>query len=40
MEWWRPTRTFRRYYRVATKDHREMTIFWDLAENQWYRQRT
>jgi hypothetical protein len=39
MEWWRPKRTFRRYYRVATRDQREMTIFWDLVEGRWYRQQ-
>jgi hypothetical protein len=39
MEWWRPQRTFRRYYRVATRDKVEMTIFWDLTEDRWYRQQ-
>jgi hypothetical protein len=38
-EWWRPQRTRRWYYRVATKDWREMTIFWDRVGGQWYRQR-
>jgi hypothetical protein len=39
LEWWRPRRIFRRYYRVSIQDRREMTIFQDLAEGGWYGQR-
>ena len=39
LEWWRPQRIARRYYRVTTEDQRDLTIFFDLAAGGWYRQQ-
>ena len=38
-EWWRPRPTARRYYEVTTGDGRRLTLFRDLVDGAWYRQR-
>ena len=38
-EWWREQPIARRYYQVTTEDGRRITIFRDLVEGGWYRQR-
>ena len=38
-EWWREKPILRMYYQVTTRDGRRLTIFQDLSDGQWYRQR-
>ena len=38
-EWWRPDPVARRYYRVAVEGGGTVTVFRDLADGAWYRQR-
>ena len=38
-EWWREKPIARRYYQITTEDGRRITIFRDLVEGGWYRQR-
>ena len=37
-EWWRNMPIVRVYYRVTTEDDRNITIFRDLVDGEWYRQ--
>ena len=38
-EWWRGQPIARLYYRVVTREGRHLTIFRDLTDGQWYRQK-
>ncbi len=38
-EWWRGQPIARLYYRVVTREGRHLTIFRDLVDGQWYRQK-
>ena len=38
-EWWRGQPIARLYYRVVTQEGRHLTIFRDLVDGQWYRQK-
>ena len=38
-EWWRGQPIARLYYRVVTREGRHLTIFRDLMDGQWYRQK-
>ncbi len=38
-EWWREKPIYRMYYQVATEDGRHITVFRDLADGGWYRQK-
>ena len=38
-EWWRETPIIRMYYQVITEDGRRITVFRDLVNGSWYRQR-
>ena len=38
-EWWREKPVARMYYQVTTEDGRPMTVFRDLVDGGWYRQR-
>ena len=38
-EWWRPRPVARRYYQVTTEDGRRLTLYRDLVDGAWYRQR-
>ena len=38
-EWWRGQPVARLYYRVVTREGRHLTIFRDLVDGQWYRQK-
>ncbi len=38
-EWWREQPIARLYYRVVTREGRHLTIFRDLVDGQWYRQK-
>ena len=37
--WWTPTPVRRRYWEVVTTDGRDLVVFRDLVEGEWYRQR-
>ncbi len=39
-EWWREKPIVRMYYQVTTEDGRRITVFRDLADSQWYQQKT
>ena len=39
-EWWRSTPIARVYYRVLLEDGRAVTLFRDLVDGKWYRQRS
>jgi hypothetical protein len=38
-EWWREKPICRRYYLVTTEDARRISLFRDLVDGGWYRQR-
>ena len=38
-EWWRGQPIARLYYRVVTREGHHLTIFRDLVDGQWYRQK-
>ena len=38
-EWWRVNPIARTYYRVTLEDGRAITVFRDLSDGGWYRQR-
>ena len=38
-EWWREKPVLRMYYQVATEDGRPITLFRDMVDGGWYRQR-
>ena len=38
-EWWRGQPIARLYYRVVTQEGSHLTIFRDLVDGQWYRQK-
>jgi hypothetical protein len=38
-EWWRGRPIARLYYRVVTREGSHLTIFRDLVDGQWYRQK-
>jgi hypothetical protein len=38
-EWWRENPIVRMYYQVTTGDGRRITVFRDLTDGGWYRQR-
>ncbi len=38
-QWWREKPIARMYYQIAIEDGRRVTIFRDLADGCWYRQR-
>lgn len=37
--WWTPTPVRRRYWEVVTTDGRDLVVFRDLVEGEWFRQR-
>ena len=37
-EWWRSKPISRLYYQTITQEGRQITIFNDLIDNQWYQQ--
>jgi hypothetical protein len=37
--WWTSTPVRRRYWEVVTTDGRDLVVFRDLVEGEWYRQR-
>jgi CO dehydrogenase/acetyl-CoA synthase delta subunit len=37
--WWTPAPVRRRYWEVVTTDGRDLVVFRDLVEGEWYRQR-
>ena len=37
--WWTPSPVRRRYWEVVTTDGRDLVVFRDLVEGDWYRQR-
>lgn len=39
-EWWREKPIVRMYYQVTTEDGRRITVFRDLVNGGWYRQKT
>lgn len=38
-EWWRPGPVVRRYYRAAMENGEVFTVFHDMIDGAWYRQR-